>query len=385
MSLQNLAFTIAEYTARVARAQAAMETAGLDAFLVNHRADVCYLTGIETGYMVAYHAAIVPAAGRPIIVASDFEMLNARVGAWTPERESFPVANADPIAETCRILAARGFGHKRIGVQRSTLTATRFDALRQHLPGAEFLDASHLMDSLKVKKSPAEIAYLRQAASLTAQAMDAALRACAADATDNDIAAVAFDAAVRGGSEFMCIDPIVTVGARSGIPHSTFRRTAIKPGDAIFIEIGACICRYSTPQMRTAAIAPVPDAIRRSANACRDSLNVLIEEMKPGAVGREIAQKARQAWRAISEELIWHGYYAYSVGIGFPPDWNDTPAAITVDSDLVLEPGMCFHATTSLRQAGEYGTAMSETVLITETGREVLTLTPRELVVKGGS
>ena len=47
----------------------------------------------------------------------------------------------------------------------------------------------------------------------------------------------------------------------------------------------------------------------------------------------------------------------------------------------MLQPGMVFHCTTSLRDTAKCGTAFSETVLITETGAEVLTDVPRELVV----
>ena len=50
MSLQNLAFTKDEYKSRLARTQAAMAELKLDAFLVSNRADVCFLTGIETCY-----------------------------------------------------------------------------------------------------------------------------------------------------------------------------------------------------------------------------------------------------------------------------------------------------------------------------------------------
>jgi Xaa-Pro dipeptidase len=133
--------------------------------------------------------------------------------------------------------------------------------------------------------------------------------------------------------------------------------------------------------MRTVVLSPVPGEVRRAADACRDSLNVLIEHMRPGAIASEVAARAKAAWMPICEELIWHGTYAYSVGIGFPPDWNDAPALIDEESDLILQPGMCFHATTSLRRAARYGAAMSETVLITENGNEVLTGTPRELCV----
>ena len=95
-AVRNLAFPVEEYKKRLDQVQAAMAAHGLDALLVRNRADLCYLTGMETCYMVAYHAAIVPLKGEPILLASDFEMLNALVGAWCEDRVTFAVT-ADPI------------------------------------------------------------------------------------------------------------------------------------------------------------------------------------------------------------------------------------------------------------------------------------------------
>ena len=49
---------------------------------------------------------------------------------------------------------------------------------------------------------------------------------------------------------------------------------------------------------------------------------------------------------------------------------------------LCCKPGMVFHVTTSLREVARYGTAFSETVVITEDGCEVLTQGPRELAIR---
>jgi Xaa-Pro aminopeptidase len=378
--LQPLAFHVDEYRARLAKVQAVMAARGLDALLLKNRADVCYLTGMETCYMVAFHAAVVPAVGDPILLASEFEMLNARLGAWCEDRVTFAV-QSDPIETVCRTLRDRGLAQRRIGVELQVLTAEQYKAIERWLPVAALLEAGDILPRVKVIKSSAEIAYLRESARLSTLGMQASLAEVRAGRTDNDVAAAASAAMIRGGSEFMCIEPIVTTGGRSGIPHSTFHRTVIRPGDAIFIEVGACVCRYSAPLMRTAAVTPVADPIRRAADACHDSLNALIEHMLPGMLGRDVALKAKAAWTPLCKTLIWHGIYAYSVGIGFPPDWNDAPLCITEDSDVVLLPGMCFHATTSLREAGKFGTAFSETVLITEKGNEVLTGTMRELFV----
>ena len=375
-----LSFSVEEYRARVGQVQARIHALGLDALLVRDRANICYLTGFENCYMVAYYAAIVPASGEPILVASEFEMLNAQVSSWCASRVTFPVLS-DPSVTTCRTIHERGWGRGRLGIEASVMTVHEHTALATRLPEATFIDAASLLAEVKVLKSRAEIEYLREAGRLTTKGVEAALGEVGVGKTDNQAAAAASAAMIAGGSEFMCIDPIVTVGRRSGIPHTTFRRAVIQAGDSVLVEAAACVCRYSAPLMRTAAVRPLSDPIRRAADACRDSLNVLIDKMRPGNSAAEVARHAKAAWSPLCDQLMWHGIYAYSVGLGFPPNWNDAPLCVQEDADFVLRAGMCFHATTSLRQAGQFGTAMSETVLITDETNEVLTGAPRELFV----
>ena len=375
-----LAFTLDEYRDRLRRVQHDMRERGLDVLVVLDRANICYLTGMENCYMTAFYAAVVPASDEPILVASQFEMLNARLSSWCEAQATFPVGG-NPIETLCRAPAELGCAGGRIGLERHVMSAARYEEIRERLPQAQLVEAGDLVPRLKAIKSAREIDYLRQAGQQSSLGMEAALARATVGASDNDVAAAAYQAMLRAGSEFPCIDPIVTVGQRSGVPHTTFRRTTIEPGDCVLIEVGGAMCRYSAPMMRTAAAQPVDEKVREAAAACRTAVESLIENMRPGAVAREVAAKAKVSWTPICEELLWHGIYAYSVGLGFPPDWNDTPLCITEGSDLVLQVGMCFHASASLRLPHRFGTAVSETVLITERGNEVLTSGPRELRV----
>ena len=196
---------------------------------------------------------------------------------------------------------------------------------------------------------------MREAARWTSAGMAAAMASVAEGRTDNEVAAEAYLAMIRAGSEYMCYAPIVTTGKRSGIPHSTHRRVRIDRGDPVFIELGACCNRYSAPLMRTAVAGVCPDPIRRLADAARSSVEALIENIAPGAIAHDVARKAATALRGIPESVIWHGYYGYSIGLGFPPEWNDGPALIRENSDLVLQAGMVFHCSTSLREIRYYG------------------------------
>ena len=244
------------------------------------------------------------------------------------------------------------------------------------------IDASGLVDEVKAVKSDEELRYLRQAAQWSSLGMQAAIGAVAEGATDNDVAAAAYQALVKAGSEYMCYAPIVTSGRRSGIPHSTHQRVPLDRGDPVLIEIGACCRRYSAPIMRTASAGVPRDEVKKLAEIAADSVSTVIANIRPGAVAGEIALKAKARIQGIPASTVWHGYYGYSVGIGFPPEWSDSPAAIREESPLVLQPGMVFHCSTSFRELGQYGAAISETVAVTAGGCEVLTHFPRALAVR---
>lgn len=212
--------------------------------------------------------------------------------------------------------------------------------------------------------------------------MQAAIDVAAEGKTDNDVARAAYEVIIGGGSEYMCLDPIVTVGERSGIPHTTHRRVRIKRGDSILMEIGACIRRYSAPTMRAVVIGPPSDSMRRASDAAKACVNTVIEHMKPGNTARDIAAKGKEQLASLPSHIAWHGCYAYSIGLGFPPKWDDCPVAVEEGDPTILQPGMVFHTSCSLRDVGKFGLTFGDTVVITASGCEVLTGVLRELVVK---
>lgn len=384
MSLLSLSFTPDEYRGRVRAVQHALAERDLDALLCLTFPNICYLTGFQTVGAHKYFLLVLLRDGDPVLLSQDFEIHNARVSAWTTDHVTYPVGG-DAVEATRRLLIDRGLAERRLGIELDapSLRVPDYLRLRNALPHATVIDASGTVEAVRLIKSPAEIAYLRQAARLSSAGMRAAIEEAAEGATDNDLALAGYRAMIGGGSEYMCYDPIVTVGPRSGIPHTTHRRTTIHRGDAVFMEMGACIHRYSAPIMRTVIIGPPSDPVRRMADACCASVNTLIDHIKPGAPARQVALRARACLDdVLAVGLVWHGYYGYTVGLGFPPEWSDGPAFIGEESDLILRPGMVFHCSTSLRDVGRYGAAFSETVVVTDTDCEVLTDVPRALVVK---
>ncbi|MCX5658525.1 MAG: Xaa-Pro peptidase family protein [Planctomycetota bacterium] len=382
---KSLAFDLAEYHRRVAAVQAAMAERDLDLLLATTMASICYLTGLESVAPHKFWLVAVPRSGPPVLLCQDFESHNALLGSWIDATYLYGVGE-EPIALAAKLVNDLGARAGRIGTEQSNYTSLSiadYLRLKSLLPAATLAEATDLVPRVMAIKSAPEIAHLREAGRITGEAMAAAVGAIRAGATDNDVAAAAYHALVAGGSEYSSYPVIVTTGHRSGVPHSTFRRHPIRAGDPVFMEIAACVARYQTPMMRTAALGEPTRQLRDMARAAIDSVEAMIANIRRGATADHVAELSSRCLDPLPYKLVWHGYYGYSVGLGFPPEWSDCPwLLIKRGNPELLRPGMVFHCSTSLRDVGLCGATCSETILVTETGCEVLTRGSRELVLR---
>ena len=376
-----LAFSTAEYQERLARARAAMDAQGLDALVVMNPASVFYLSGYQTFAVDEGACLVVTREAEPALAMDPPEFGGAMLGVWFKDLHGYPPEIERP-AYAAQLLAERGAGRGRIGIDDAVWGATpAFHAgLARALPEAEFVSAGELLIALKRRKSAAEIEHIRSAALATQAAVEAATSATAAGVTDGEVAGAAFAAMASAGSEYPCLSPIVTSGRRSGILHSTHKRHTIQPGDNVLLEIGACVQRYTAPQMRTLTIGPPSAEVRRAADACIGALNAVLATLRPGIVASDAAEAGWRELAAAGDDLVFHGNFGYGIGAGFPPNWADASGFLQRDQDTVLEAGMVFHHPIAVRRLGQFGVAFSETSVITDDGCEVLTHGPRELI-----
>lgn len=230
-------------------------------------------------------------------------------------------------------------------------------------------------------KSPREIDCLREAGQLSVAGLEAAIAAIRPGTTDNAIAAAGLAAMVQAGSEFCSIQPFVRTGPRAAVVHATYRRHPVAPGESIILEFGGTHRRYTAPVYGTAVIGPPPQRLRRLADVCLRTLDLLYETLKPGRTLDEVARVAACGLAGLEPDVEFGERHGYSVALGFPPDWVEHSLCIAEGEKRVLEPGMVFHTPRSLRVPDVTSAGLSETVLITDRGCELLTPHRRALVV----
>jgi Xaa-Pro dipeptidase len=263
------------------------------------------------------------------------------------------------------------------------LTVHAYKGLQRLLPNATFVDCTDLVQQQRAVKSEEELRYSREAARIASLATIAGIEAVRAGTTENDVAAAVWAGLLEHGSEEPAIAPFVLSGERTYLAHQTWGGRTMRRGDVVFFEVGAKRAMYHGAQMRSGTIGPPPDEVRRIAEADIGALEAAIPLMKPGAVSRDVDKAARDVITKAGFGEYFRHRLAYSIGIKYPPDWGEGHIiSIKPHDESVLQAGMVFHLVPSCLVYGKYGVGFSETVLVTDTGGEILTSAPRELFVR---
>ncbi|MET0596996.1 MAG: Xaa-Pro peptidase family protein [Mesorhizobium sp.] len=372
------AFPQAEFTERQARARQAVREAGFEALIVTSPETIYWLTGRQTAGYFAFQALVLPARGAPQLLVRRLEQPGAVANTWLTDIAAYDDGE-DPAEALATFLGTLGIGRPAMelgGWFVSPLLAARIAA---SLKLGALPDGSALLPPLRIVKSPAEIDAIRRAASYAEAGMRAGLAACRAGADENAVAAAMLGEATRAGSEAMAMEPLVSSGPRSGLPHMTWRRRRLEAGDPIFLELAGSHARYHAALMRSAWIGPPPAEARHMMDCALRALDAAIEAIRPGAPCSAPHEVAQRVIDAAGYTAAFRKRIGYSMGIAFAPDWGEGALlSLFTGVERPIEPGMVFHLPATLRSYGVWTVGASETVVVTPTGAEPLSSLPRD-------
>jgi Xaa-Pro dipeptidase len=233
-------------------------------------------------------------------------------------------------------------------------------------------------------KSETEIACIRRAAAISSSAMEAGLGAIRVGANETDVAAAIYSDLVRGGSEYPGMAPLIRFRDTLLQEHVTWRDRTIRPGDSVFVEMSASVGRYHAPLTRMAYLGEPPAGTEVAATIASDALTAVTDALVPGTPAGEVYA----AWQRVVDKGLGHDRYrrhhcGYQVGIGFPPSWVGGPHVVGLRSDSTwpVRAGMTFHVLSWLLDQEPADFVLSDTVLVTDDGGQLLTDVTRQPIV----
>jgi Xaa-Pro aminopeptidase len=122
-------------------------------------------------------------------------------------------------------------------------------------PGVAVRSADPLLDSLRVRKSPAELALLRRAIAITDDAHRAAMARVAPGVIEREIQALTDYRFRLGGASGPAFRAIVGSGANSTSYHYRANDRPMQAGDVVVIDIGALYLGYAADVTRTLPVS----------------------------------------------------------------------------------------------------------------------------------
>jgi Xaa-Pro dipeptidase len=378
-------FSPAEYDARLDAVRRAMAGRGLDLLLLSAPENIFYLTGLDHWGYFAPHVLVVPAEGEMVLVTRAME----RVTIDNQVRNARFEGHGDH--ETAADAVGRALGDARARALRVGIEAWAGGlphglalALEPVAPKATWVDVSGLIDDLRMVKSPAEQAYMRAAARVSDAGAAAAIEAIRAGASERHVAAECTRAMIEAGGTYPGFGPFIRSTARLGEEHTTWTDTRLVAGDTVFLELAGCVARYHAPQGRLIHVGAAPQQAHAMAMVSEAAFEAVVGALSDGTPFRAVYA----AWQAVVD---WAGlahyrrhHCGYMVGIGVPPSWTggNRVTGLRRDSELVVKTGMSFHVLSWLMGTGRGDFFISNTVLLGESGPEVLTRTPTRVTVR---
>lgn len=274
-------------------------------------------------------------------------------------------------------LADRGLHGARIGVEMAAISAADWPALAATLAPAVLSDASGVLARIKMVKSEAEIALLREAVEL-AETGIAAVRDAIRPGVSRDTLAEVWSATVAAGHGAAPLTgawEYISVG-----PDPWGGNAVAQTGDLVKVDVGCLMQGYTSDTGRTFAVG-TPSAAQRDVHAAllagfRAGMAVL----GPGAPLSEVHRAAQSAIRAAGLPGFTRGHFGHGLGAGMgSEEWP----FIAADSPVIAEPGMVLAFECPFYVTGLGGFIIEDQIEITTAGARPMNRLPHALISCG--
>jgi Xaa-Pro aminopeptidase len=359
-----------------------MEEAGIDLLIANSKHNVQYLLGghrslffqhMDATGLSRYLPLVVYAKGAPekaAYIGHRLEDHQREVQPfWTPEARTTSTGSLDAMQMAIDHVRRTGARTKRIGIELPFLPADAANLLGDAFPESNIRDALFVLERLRARKRPEELAILRQASEKVVDSMRAVIAGHGAGATKRELVeALRREETNRGLIFDYCL---ITMGTSLNRAPSGQRW---EQGDILSLDSGANYEGYIGDLCRMAILgepdAELEDLLSEIETIQRAAMNPI----KPGVIGEAIYE-AGDALVSKSRHRDHMDFLAHGMGLvahEAPRLTATGPVPYDAyDASRPLEAGMVISVETTLKHPRRGFIKLEDTVAVTGTGYEI--------------
>jgi Xaa-Pro aminopeptidase len=360
---------------RVERQQALVRRLGgteLAGWLVAGRANVRYLTGFSGS---AGMALVMPGG---VILVTDFRY-DAQAHAEAGDVAQIEVDRTSIWERLARVVDEHGVNGP-LGYEAHVLTVRDAERLTEMSAGKgwRWVAGGALVEELRARKDPEEVAAIRAAAALAAAALERVLPGVQPGQTELEIAGQLEHALRRLGSEAHPFPVIAASGERSALPHAGAGSRAVAPGEWLLLDFGATVDGYCADLTRTVVVGAPATAEQRAL------YDVVLEAQRRARSGIRAGMTGREADALAREAIASRGFgaaFGHSTGHGIGLEVHEAPRVaatngepLPTDAVVTIEPGVYLPGTGGVRLEDDVHLAAEGPVLLSDGAGELVEL-----------
>lgn len=359
----------AEYEARIEQVRARLHQRQLAAVIVEAGPDMLWLGGPRWGRSERALLLVVPVRGEARLVGPAFEAGTLLSKARTNGLD-LPFVPWDEHEDPYALALAAITDPRGPVVVGSDTRSFVVEGLRRVAPKRGFQPATEVIEPLRRRKSPAELAILRRVNEVTKRAIAAAATRLREGMHEHAFADEMSAALSAAGLTDTWVLPLF--GPNAAYPHGTPQGRSLAAGDLVLVDTGGFLHGYASDITRTWAFgdpAAIDDRRRAAWLTVRAAQAAALAAIRPGVRCAEVDAAARAVIAAAGFDADYR-HFTHRLGHGIGMQVHEPPYLVR-NGEHRLEPGNTMSAEPGLYLPGEFGIRLEDIVAVTEHGAEV--------------
>ena len=264
---------------------------------------------------------------------------------------------------------------KTIGFEDDTLTVEEYTLYNTKLNAVLHPYAAEI-NAPRASKEPWEIEYMKKAQEITDAAFSQMCEVVKPGMTEKEVAAELIYRLYKNGGEGLSFQPIVVSGPNTSMPHGVPGERVLQYGDFVTMDFGCLYKGYCSDMTRTVALGFVTEEMDKVYRTVLEAQLAGIAVTKAGVAGRDIDGAARKVIADAGYGAYFGHGYGHSLGLEIHEAPNANPS-----NDQPMPAGAVCSAEPGIYLPGKFGVRIEDVTVITENGAEVLTKSPKNLII----
>jgi Xaa-Pro dipeptidase len=341
------------YRKRLETLRARFQTLGADGLFATPSSNLFYLTGIAFDRSERLTALVLFKDRDPLVICPAFEGDRLRGMSAVTEVRTWEETE-DPF-RLCASFFPAGSGVLAVEPSTAFDDVERLMAAR---PGWKPISAAPVLTTLRMIKTPEEIAAIRRAIAVAVPRFEKAFAALTPGSVEAEISH-AF-----GGEN------VVQFGSSSALPHGASGPRTLSRGEAVLIDAWDKPEGYYYDITRSTFFGTPTAEYRKIWDVVLEAQGAAIDKAAPGVPCFEVDAAARR----VIEKAGYAESFTHRLGHGLGIDVHEPPYMVGHDR-TILEPGMTFTSEPGIYLLGRFGVRIEDDILVTDKGAE--SLSPR--------